>query len=558
VNQTAVTPRRVGRRGQVLPMFALFLIVLFGMAALAIDVSGALSARRFYRSAADAAALAGGQDLQQGSSRTVTGAERTNARRDAMARLVSLLAASSTPGCSPAADIIDCVLPGTPYHVSIKTPSPNCVTCAPQRSIQVTVRNTTYPLTFGRLFGQSTWNVATTSVAGLTFNKAYTIQTLRPPKKLGSSFDIKDITISGTGTTVTVITGDVGSNSNMEYSGTGAQLVLNPDYNMFYYPGTPPSGPLWGTNPSAQVLPGLMTDPNYRYPDMTGAPVYSDARTSEADLPSTGTPPSRPVTRASTDPTCATEAAKLDPTKYTFMATQSPDTIFCFNPGIYQTVSGPSRAQIVLGTGEVGLLKPGAYYLTEGMDISGRIIGGYEENSPGVALMFDECSTSACIFSGNNALTISLNAGTKWPPGSAGNPAKAAIDWAGLKVETSGPDSPNPPLPLTLLVIKDPSCFVPTSAPFIEPSACDANHDKTINIAGGGSLALEGVQYLPTDNVEISGGSTGTGHVGQIISWTLKYSGGTLINQEGPGSNGPGILRLDAACTAPSTPCVNP
>ena len=543
-------------------MFALFLIVLFGMAALAIDVSGALSARRFYRSAADAAALAGGQDLQQGASRTVTGTERTNARRDAMASLVSLLVASSTPTCDPSSDIVDCALPGTPYRVSIKTPSPNCVTCVPQRSIQVTVRNTSYPLTFGRLFGQSTWTVATTSVAGLTFSKAYTIQTLRPPKKIGSTFDVKDISIEGTGTVVTVVTGDVGSNSNMEYSGTGARLVLDPDYSMFYFPGTPPSGPMWGTNPVGTPLPALMTDPGYRYPDMTGAPVYTDARTgSFADLPSTGTPPSRAVTRASTDPTCAAEALKLDATRYTFMTTQPADMIYCFNPGIYRTLSGPNRAQIVLGTGEVGLLKPGAYYLTEGMDVGGndaRIIGGYEPGSAGVALMFDECSTSACVFKGNTADTIALNAGSKFPPGSTGIAATAAIDWAGLKVETSGPDSPTPPLPLTLLVQKDPDCAVPTSAPFIEPAACDANHNKTINIAGGGSLALEGVQYLPTDNVEISGGSTGTGRIGQIISWTLKYSGGTKINQEGPRTNGPGILRLDAACTAPSTPCVNP
>ena len=554
---------RPERTGQVLPMFALFLVVLFGMAALAIDVSGALSARRFYRSAADASALAGAQDLQQGISRTVTATERTNARRDSMARLVSLLGASSTPGCSAASDIVDCALPGTPYFASIKTPSPNCVTCQPTRSIQVTVRNASYELSFARLFGVSTWQVASTSVAGLTFGKAYTIQTLRPPKKTGSTFDIKDLDITG-GSVVSVVTGDVGSNSNMEYSGGGSQLILDPDYNMFYYPGNPASGPLWGASPVGLPLTALMVDPNYRYPVMTGspnAPVYQDARTSQADLPSTGTPPSRAVTRASTDATCATEAAKLDTTRYAFMATQAPDKIFCFNPGIYQTLSGPNHAQIVIGTGEVGILKPGAYYLKEGMDVGGngsRLVGGYEAGKPGVALMFDECSTAACIFSGNSATTIALNAGTKFPPGAAGAAATAAIDWSGVKVETSGPDGPPVPLPLTLLVNRDPTCFVPTSAPFVEPSACDANHNKTINIAGGGSLALEGVQYMPTDNVEIHGGSTGNGHVGQIISWTLAYTGGTHINQEGPGTNGPGILRLDAACTAPSTPCVNP
>ena len=96
---------------------------------------------------------------------------------------------------------------------------------------------------------------------------------------------------------------------------------------------------------------------------------------------------------------------------------------------------------------------------------------------------------------------------------------------------------------------------MPSGSPFVEPSGCNAGKDKTLNMAGGGSLALEGVQYAPTDNVEIHGGSSGDGRVGQIISWTLFYSGGTRINQEGPNTLGPGLLRLDGACTAPATPC---
>ena len=92
----------------------------------------------------------------------------------------------------------------------------------------------------------------------------------------------------------------------------------------------------------------------------------------------------------------------------------------------------------------------------------------------------------------------------------------------------------------------------------IEPATCDANKNKQIKIAGGGGLALEGVQYAPTDNFDIHGGSTGDGRVGQIISWTLFYSGGTHINQEGPGGEGPGILRIDAACSAPAEVCNSP
>jgi hypothetical protein len=108
---------------------------------------------------------------------------------------------------------------------------------------------------------------------------------------------------------------------------------------------------------------------------------------------------------------------------------------------------------------------------------------------------------------------------------------------------------------MTLLVKKDPTCFVPPF-PEHEPTACDANHNTTLNLAGGGSLDIEGVQYAPTDNIKINGGSTGTGQAGQIWAWTLFYSGGTQINQQGAGNNGPGTLRLDAACTAPGTPCI--
>jgi hypothetical protein len=189
------------------------------------------------------------------------------------------------------------------------------------------------------------------------------------------------------------------------------------------------------------------------------------------------------------------------------------------------------------------------------LDIGGKLIGGYEPGASGVALMFDECNNSACTFSGNNAVTIALNAGSRFPPGAAGTAATAARDATGQLVQTSGPASPTPPLPLTLLVKKDPTCFVPTSAPFIEPTACVAQHNTTVNVAGGGSLALEGVQYMPTDNVSVNGGSSGYGRVGQIISWTLAYTGGTHINQEGPTQEGLGILRLDAACTTPTTAC---
>jgi len=567
--------RRV--RGQVLPLFALFLVVLMAFGALAVDVSGAYSARRAYRAIADGASLAGAQDLQIPASRNVNDPTRRAARIHAMNSVTSQLGYTGAlpAGCSNFdIDIPDsCVLTGTGFHVSIKAGayagqlSPIvCQSCDPARSVQVGLRNATYGLTFARVLGQSSWNVAVISVAGLGFARSYAVVTLRPPKSSGSTFNVNDIVLNSNGTVVNVRSGDVGSNSNMDYSGLGAVMNIDSGYGMYYF--DPYNAPKWYTSPPfppaqiVQRIPTLIPDPNYRYPDMTGAPTYDDARTSQyATIPG--------VERADeVGSSCEAELAKVDPTRYTFITSYTRDHIYCFKPGIYLSGSGAKSAKITIGTGDVGLLMPGAYYLQSGLDVGGngsRLIGGYEGGQPGVALMFNEAGSGncpSCIFKGNAADTLALNAGTKFPRGTPGLAATAAIDWIGQPVQTSGPASPTPPILMSMLVRRDTvgvggasECFVPTSVPFVEPAGCMDNQNQTINIAGGGQLDIEGVQYMPTDNVAISGSSDGNGTVGQIISWTLTYSGSTTLNQEGAGSQGPGVLRLDAACTSPATPC---
>jgi hypothetical protein len=590
-------------RGQVLPLFALFLVALFAMAALALDVTGALSARRYYRSVADAASLAGAQDLQQPTSRVVSGADRIRARQDAMTTMLQELriVGALPPACANAdpnfptpvdADIPDsCVLPGTDFHVNIRagvySGQPKaivCQLCDPARSVQVGLRNANYGLSFARILGQGTWNVGITSVAGLAFGKAYAIQTLKPPEIAGGGLPtVKDITIDG-GSIVNVITGDVGSNANMNYSGGGSVMNIDSGYGMFYFdPYNPPfwSGPPSPPNQVVQKLPVMMTDPSYTYPAMSGslgsfpcggggpsncAPTFSTAKAADCAAGTTAA-----CTRADSDAACLAEATTNVPAEYAFMAAQltDPRTIYCFNPGIYDT-SAPD--QLKVGTGDLAILKPGVYYFKSGLDVSGRIIGGYQASLKGVALMFDETgpgNCSSCIFSGNNALTISLNAGTKFPAvATTGAAASPAIDWNNQPVITNGPSSPTPAILMSILVKHDidgaggsPGCYVPVSPqPLLEPASCQDGRNGTLNILGNGDIILEGVQYAPSDNAVVGGNSSSNGRVGQIISWTLKYSGGIHINQNGPGTQGPGTLRLDGACTSPGTndPLCNP
>ena len=546
------------RAGQIIVVFAGGLVAFVGLAALAIDLSSVASLQRTEKSAADSAALAGAQDLQTPDSRT--GGDPVAARQHALANLAGTFAVAVPGGlaCSPAADITDCPLAGTPYHVAIKTPSPSFVHVTPSRAVQVTVTNPDVPLTFARIFGQHDWRVSQTSVAGLDFGRAYAVVTLRPPQTAGSGFDVKDIWVKG-GSVVNVLNGDVGTNANMEYDGLGTGSILNisPGYSMAYH--DPYFPPLWyptAPKPPAQEvdhITQLIQDPGYLPPAMSGslgtAASHTFSQANESSCVAAGVNPA--CSQASLDPACLTEAqTKVDASRYSFMtgALTDPTTIYCYNPGIYLT-SNSNKPSIA--NGHVGILLPGAYYFKSGLSVSGWLIGGYEPGHKGVVLMFDE-DNNQNILNANNAVALALNAGTRFPPSySGGTPALAAHDWNDQPVETTGPSAPTPHILITLYVNRDPACIVQP----IEPLGCDDNHNATINMAGGGLVALEGVQYAPSDNVKINGGSSGNGRVGQIISWTLFYSGGTHINQEGASSAGEGVLHLDEACSGGGTPC---
>jgi predicted outer membrane repeat protein len=56
------------------------------------------------------------------------------------------------------------------------------------------------------------------------------------------------------------------------------------------------------------------------------------------------------------------------------------------------------------------------------------------------------------------------------------------------------------------------------------------NGSNVIVFAAGTSLHAGGAIYAPEDNSKISGQPTGSG-VGQIVAWTLTYSGGSQVTE---------------------------
>ncbi len=516
-------PGRDGDRGQAIVLVAILFVLLLGFAGLAIDVSSAYATRRSERSIADAASLAGAQDLQIPQSKNVSSGDRIRARTHALDLLVSQLGASGNGSCDPSvdSDIIDCALPGTAFHVSVRTPAPSCAlsgaTCDGEHALQVSVHNPSFGTIFARLFGQATWDVGITSVAGLDFTGKYAVVTLQPPKPRNNGTDAnlnKDLVVSGNNTVLNVVRGDVGTNTSATTTLAGL-ITLADGYRIYHHDDLSTVGITWtqtdGIHPIGQFNPVLIDDPNYVYATFVNATTYN--------------------TQAAGQVSCS----GLDfPTDYTSLLAGA----VCYAPGVY-------TKEFDVGTGggpNVAYLMPGAYSFPKGMKMHGTLAGGLISNKEGIVMVFPQNQ----VLAAQNALDFLVNAGSQ-SCNADGCRASPAVDDDGNTVQT--PQG----LPITIEVARDDNCFA-GNTPIINGS-CDVLHNNTVNLAGTGTLFIGGILYGPSDNMSINGNSAQGGVVGQLISWSVTYTGGSTLTQSYPGEIGPGVLRLESECSGPGEPC---
>jgi Flp pilus assembly protein TadG len=512
------------RTGQILPLFALFLIALLAVAALAIDVSRAYAERRMDREIADASALAGAQDLQT-NTRAITTTNQTQARADAYAVVAARLGGGSMTAdpCNGnvsdfSLDVDDCVVPGTAYRVSIKTPSPTCVTCDPLHAIQVTVRVPQFSLTFARVLGVNTWNVGATSVGGLAFQSKYALLTLRPSDILKNGLDKNkdDINLAGTGTRLNILQGDVGTNTYVVTNAASLMTLAN-GYFIEHVDDITPDGwnkDITGTYPMGKWIgPNLIPDPAYQYPPRTNLPVYANQAAGLRGV----------LPLASCVGAPATLPAKTE----------------CYKPGIY------SKTLTVGGSGPGAYFEPGVYFLDGGLKVTSgtSVWGGLTSNAAGVVFVVPQTQG----FDLGSAKTVLINSGDATCSSDTCR-ASPALDGSGNPVKTPGDYT------LSIMVTRDTACYTGQT-----PQLCADTGNNTVKLAGNSGMTVAGVIYAPSDRVNINANFTNqTGVVGQIISWTVDYAGQATLNQEYPGGIEVGAVRLDAACTVPSTPCNNP
>ncbi len=544
--------RRRGVRGQTLTIFAIFLVVLLGATAVAIDYGSWLKVRRDYQNVVDAAVLAGSVHLV----RPINPAKQVDAREAAWKSIEdqlgltldeAALAATSTAMGSP-------VVSG-PWRIWVSTPPLGGPFAYPgnyagnDRVLFAWVERNSDAL-FSRVFGMGNPTVSSWATSG-TFPNRFAVITLR---KNGNptSGNPTDIDING-GTVLNVFDGDVGGNWGLSINGVNSAMVMHSatgdNYGVFLTEHLPSGGNSWtpnqvrssGGTPLAPQFHAEVADPAYPAPCPNGIITHSSNPSVSAcleDRTAIFTNSHRTTSLRSGD-TCT-----LDP-----LEPVGPDN---------DRLPTGRYHDIRIDNGECLVFDPtfdqkagrqnGIVYITGTLDVNngGLVLGD------GITLVF----ARGAGLNMNAGASISLNSGntTNNPYGAAlcgGNPTGAAPNdcrfgaWT-ARAGGGGGYSWGTGISTTYAGPADP--FERGIASYVCKTAadCDTGGSASTNIiqlSSGSGIDYRGMIYAPFDNVKIAGQPTHD-DIGQLVSWTAQFTGGSEINQtfDGPDSGTPQLL----------------
>jgi len=508
---------RASARGQTVPIVVVFLVVLVGFAALAVDYGSYLLARRNYQTLADAASLAGSAQLSRPINATKQGYARA-AAWEALDRELGLTFASSL-GVAPTGDIgVDGYTDG-PWKIWVDTPPTAAGTAyfgnagiSGGGSVFVRVEREN-PAFLSRFFGFNGRTIQAWATSGTQPSRWAVLALCTRAGPCPSSSE--SIKINGQAN-LRIVDGDLGGNWKLKIDGNTPNRLQLPGDSEAYLADTTCGSSLYlcypdpnvsngsGVSKLVKVLPALAQDPNYAEP-----PWLTDA-TAVPPRPNIGPPPASGGTVINSNAT----NVGCDPT--------DPTTIR-IGPGRYSSIRiGNSSCVIFDPTfGLTVAQRPGIYYITGQLDIgnSSFVIGD------GVSIFF---ASGMSPFNPNWGVALNVgNAGiTSIPTGESKYGAwttKGNTPWS---VAVAGS-----PVPTTTWTT--PSTSEIGIAFYIRRNG--ASYTSVFNMSGNTPLMFQGVLYGPQDNVAISG--TGSqAAVGQIVSWTITYGGNTTITQifDGP------------------------
>ncbi len=523
-------------RGQTLAVFVIFLVVLLGSTALAVDYGSWLKARRDYQNVVDAAVLQGSVLLE----RPVNLPKQINARRATWQSLNDQLglALPDTTLDGYAATDTAVGLPQVAggYRLWVSTPplgGPGAYggNFAGSNRVVFAWVDKENPAFFGRVLGIGDQRISAWATAG-SFPNRFAVITLRKNGQ-PTNGNPTDIDING-GTVLNVFDGDVGGNWGMAINGVTSALIMQSltgdSYGVYLTENVPTGGNGW-------------TPSQVRTSGGTPIPVQFHAEVADPAYPS----PCLTYAVAPT-PSCLEDRTAVWGNSYSATTNRSGDTcpapaggLDILPPGRYHNLRVPNNKCLLLDPTllPVAGKQNGVYYITGTLDLNNDalVIGD------GVTLVF----ARGADMDANAGASVSLNSGnaTNNPLAAQCSPNCKYAAWA-AKANGGGT--------LTWSVGLAPSYSVPTDpfergiAAYVCKSAadCDSGGGPSTDILqmnSGAGIDYKGLIYAPFDNVKLAGQPTHD-DIGQLVAWTAQFTGGSAINQtwDGPDSNTPVLL----------------
>lgn len=547
-----------GQRGQTLAIFAIFLVVLLGSTALAVDYGSWLNARRTYQNVVDAAVLQGSVLLE----RPVTPAKQVLARRATWQAIegslgVALPANDPTTG-APKEDsntTIGAPVEAGGYRIWVSTPplggpGPYGGNYSGSDRVMFAWIDRENSAFFSRILGFGDQRISAWATSG-SFPNRFAVITLRKNGQ-PTNGNPTDLDING-GTVLNVFDGDVGGNWGLSVNGVNSALIMHSStgdaYGVYLTENVPTGGNGWtpgqvrtsGGAPIAVQFHAEVADPNYPSPcggDMTSSSNPLVAACLEDRTAVFGNSHRTTTNRAgdscAIDPAEAVGVAndRLPTGRYHDIRVDSGECLV-FDPTFDQKDGRRNGIVYITGTLDVN---QGGLVIGDGVTLVFARGADLNVNGPNGIISLNSGNTTNNPF----AAACGGNASGTFPNDCrfAGWTAKAggggAYAW-GLGISTAYTSPPVDPFERGLAAI------VCKSA-----ADCDSGGGPSTNIFqinAGAGIDYRGLIYAPYDNAKIAG-QPNHNDIGQLVAWTAQFTGGSEINQtwDGPDSNTPVLL----------------
>ena len=576
-------------RGQIVVMFGLAMTIFLGFAALTIDIGFLLVSQRSYQNAADEAALAGAAYLTRPISDPCAdvsgaGSKHDCARQAAWEYLqadlnlnlnAGQIAALKTGNTSAAGQVVPSNDGGDDFRLWVSTPPNGAGSSASMSTVgssnQVMfVRVDRNRKTFvGGILGLSNFNVSSWATAGI-FPNRFAVITLRRGQgstELDSGpSNTTDIRLAGTNSELRVVDGDVGGNWGLKLTASAQLRVYSTgadEANVYLIDHVSCGNSCWTTGQivddtgavlSPKKLPSFVPDPNYQPPPIPSATWPNgliDNPVGVPDIPN-GDTDTTPYTGA--PPSVTIDAGTVTGGGQCVGPSGSASDAPRLGPGTYRDITLRNNACVILDplwtytdpeagipggrTAVPSTQYPGIIYVTGTIDVrnSALIVGD------GVTVIIRPSSAGAgsSQFSPGSGGVMNLNtgranSGTALKLGAWTTKAASSYAWNGSAWAYQAAQESNPQLygvGVALYVLK------PAQA-----GIAMGDGTEVIQVNSGAGLSWKGVTYAPNDNVAVAGQPNHDG-IGQLISWTFTFNGGTVVTQtfDGPGDGYPYLI----------------